>query len=259
MRNILYDHAGIQLADHKKDMAYNRLVKRLRELGLNSFKEYFEFLGHNDAEFGQFINAMTTNLTAFFREQHHFDYLADELIPELNRAGQHRLRCWSAGCSVGEETYSIAITLRSAAVDTSNWDMRILATDIDSKVLDTAERGVYAFERVQMLPEHVKRSWFLKGKGDNSGQARVRSELRDMISFKQLNLMQQWPMRGPFDFIFCRNVMIYFDKPTQAKLLNRMADLLTPNGLLFVGHSESPYRLTDRFQLIGQTIYRRVK
>ncbi len=259
MRKILYDHAGIHLADHKRDMAYNRLIRRLRELGLHRFREYFEYLATNEAEFSQFINAMTTNLTAFFREPHHFDYLQQTLLPQMQRSGQRRLRGWSAGCSVGEEPYSIVMALRDGGIDASQWDFRLLATDIDSRVLATAASGIYAAERIAMLPEDLRRRWFLRGTGDHAGQVRVRAEVRDMISFRQLNLMHDWPMKGPLDFIFFRNVMIYFDRQTQQRLLERMAVLLKPDGLLFVGHSESPYRLTDRFKLIGQTIYRRVK
>jgi len=260
MRSILYDYAGIALADHKKDMAYNRLVRRLRELKLGSFDDYFHYLEGNESEFSQFINAMTTNLTAFFREKHHFDFLANELVHEVERLKTRRLRGWSAGCSIGEETYSIAIALRGlTSVDTRSWDIELHATDIDSRVLQTAREGIYSLERVQVLPPDIKRQWFLRGRGEHLGKAMVRPELKHMISFHQLNLMRGWNIPGPLDFIFCRNVMIYFDNETQARLLGRMADLLKPGGYLFVGHSESPYRLTDRFELIGKTIYRRVK
>lgn len=258
IRSRLYSHAGIALSDYKKDMAYNRLVRRIRELGLGGFSDYFVYLEETPAEFGQFINALTTNLTSFFRENHHFEYLKNTVFPDLQKTGKRKVRIWSAGCSMGEEPYSIAITCREAVKELSQWDIKILATDIDSKVLQTASNGVYGLERIENIPKEYKPRYFRKGKGEHIGQVKVRSELRDMITFKELNLMKNWPMQGPLDVIFCRNVMIYFDKETQLKLLNRMAELLKPDGLLFVGHSESPFRLTNRFKLIGQTIYQRV-
>lgn len=258
VREELYDYAGIVLADHKQDMAYNRLVRRLRELKINSFDEYLSFLDENPAEFTQFINALTTNLTAFFRERHHFDFIRDQILPEISKSGDRKVRGWSAGCSLGEEPYSLAMTLLDAGVDPSHWDVRLLATDIDSKVLHSAQTGVYAFERVKSLPKELLSRWFLKGKGPNEGHVKVRSDLQDIITFKYLNLMQDWPVQGPLDFIFCRNVMIYFDQETQARLLQRMAALLKPNGYLFVGHSEALARHASSFQLVGKTIYRKV-
>lgn len=258
VRQRLYEHAGIVLSDHKKDMVYNRLVRRLRELRLPDFAAYIHFLDEMPEEFGHFINALTTNLTAFFREEHHFRYLEQHIIPELAAKRQHRLRIWSAGCSMGEESYSIAMSCRSSHIDTRHWDIKILATDIDTKVLTTARNGVYGLERVEGISEHVKRRFFRKGRAAHAGQVQVAPEIRDMLVFKELNLMQGWPMKGPLDLIFCRNVMIYFDKETQTALLERMADLLKPGGILMVGHSESPGRLTKRFRLIGQTIYQKV-
>lgn len=258
VRDELYDYAGIVLADHKQDMAYNRLVRRLRELKINSFDEYLSFLDQNPTEFTQFINALTTNLTAFFRERHHFDFIRDHILPEISESGDRKVRGWSAGCSLGEEPYSLAMTLLDAGVDPNRWDVRLLATDIDSKVLQSAQTGVYAFERVKSLPKELLSRWFLKGKGPNEGHVKVRSDLQDIITFKYLNLMQDWPVQGPLDFIFCRNVMIYFDQETQARLLQRMAELLKPNGYLFVGHSEALARHASSFQLVGKTIYRKV-
>ncbi len=257
VRDELYDYAGIVLADHKQDMAYNRLVRLLRDLKLNSFDDYLAFLDQNPAEFTQFINALTTNLTAFYREKHHFDFIRDHIIPEIVNSGERRIRGWSAGCSLGEEPYSLAMTLLDAGVDPLRWDLRLLATDIDSKVLQSAQSGVYAYERVKTLPKSLLSRWFLKGKGKRDGHVKVRSELQDMITFKYLNLMQDWPVQGPLDFIFCRNVMIYFDQDTQARLLQRMAALLKPNGYLFVGHSEALARHASSFQLVGKTIYRK--
>lgn len=258
VRDELYDYAGIVLADHKQDMAYNRLVRRLRELKLESFDAYLKYLDETPAEFTQFINALTTNLTAFFRERHHFDFLKSTIIPEIQVSGQRRIRGWSAGCSLGEEPYSLAMTILEAGVDPKAWDVRLLATDIDSKVLNSAQSGVYAQERVATLPKGQIRRWFLKGRGERVGRIKVRPELQAMVTFKHLNLMQDWPMHGPLDFIFCRNVMIYFDQDTQARLLNRMASLLKPEGYLFVGHSEALARHATNFSLVGKTIYRKV-
>lgn len=254
----LYDYAGIALADHKQDMVYNRLVRRLRELGLDNFDEYFQCLDSSPAEFTQFINALTTNLTAFFRERHHFDYVKSQIVPVIQNNPDRRLRIWSAGCSLGEEPYSLAISLLEAGIDPASYDVKILATDIDSKVLASARTGVYEQSRVKALPKATVHRWFLKGKSHNDGRVKVRPELQKMVAFKHLNLMEQWPMNGPFDFIFCRNVMIYFDQQTQARLLQRMADLLRPQGHLFVGHSEALARHQSNFELMGKTIYRKV-
>lgn len=258
VRGELYDYAGIVLADSKIDMAYNRLVRRLRELTLESFDDYFEYLDRDPGEFTQFINALTTNLTAFFRERHHFDFLQKEIIGDLKARGVRRLRGWSAGCSLGEEPYSMAITLLNAGVDSSSWDVNLLATDIDSKVLSSAQAGIYAMDRVKALDKAILRKWFLKGTGSNQGMVKVKPQLQQMVEFGHLNLMQSWPIEGPLDFIFCRNVMIYFDQPTQERLLNKMADLLKPDGYLFVGHSEALARHATRFELVGKTIYRKV-
>lgn len=258
VRGELYDYAGIVLADSKLDMAYNRLVRRLRDLRISSFDEYFQHLEREPLEFTQFVNALTTNLTAFYRERHHFDFVENEIIRDLKARNIHKLRAWSAGCSLGEEPYSLAMTIRDAGVDPTSWDVKILATDIDSKVLASAQSGVYAMDRLKALETQLIHRWFLKGKGRNEGMVKVRPELQEMIKFGHLNLMSDWPIDGPLDFIFCRNVMIYFDQPTQLKLLNKMADLLKPDGYLFVGHSEALARHASRFELVGKTIYRKV-
>jgi len=257
IRKTLFEYAGITLSDYKKDMVYNRLVRRLRALKLNNFTAYFALLDETPAEFSQFINALTTNLTSFFRENHHFEYLKQTLLPDLEQQGSTRIRIWSAGCSVGEESYSVAMSCIASGIDLRRIDLKILATDIDSTVLATAKAGVYGLERIQSIPESYIKKYVDMDMGINKA-AHMGQALKKMITFKELNLMQDWPMKGPMDVIFCRNVMIYFDKDTQQMLLNRMADLLTPNGLLIVGHSETPFRLTDRFKLVGQTMYQRV-
>jgi chemotaxis protein methyltransferase CheR len=257
IRSQLYAHAGIALSDYKKDMVYNRLVRRIRTLSLDGFSAYFSYLKSNVGEFPLFINALTTNLTAFFRESHHFEFLKQVVIPDVAASGSQRIRIWSAGCSMGEEPYSLAMALSTTDIDLREWDMKILATDIDSDVLEIAQTGMYGADRIDAMPQVFQTRFFRKGRGQYSGMVKIADELRGMVTFKELNLMHSWPMKGPLDVIFCRNVMIYFDKETQKLLLNRMADLLKPGGFLFVGHSESPFRLTDRFKLIGNTIYQK--
>jgi len=260
IRTLANQHTGIVLSDAKRDLVYGRLTKRLRQLRLDSFQAYCQVLQTGDpGELEQLVNAITTNLTMFFREAHHFDALATTLLPALMHSTTRRLRKWSAGCSTGEEPYSMAMVCKAVLPDTEAWNVKILATDIDSHVLATAQRGVYSAERVQGLsPAHLQR-WFRKGQGVNTGLVRVVPALQELITFRQLNLIHSWPMHGPFDIIFCRNVVIYFDKATQRQLFERFADLLDPHGSLFVGHSESLFQITDRFELLGKTIYRRCR
>lgn len=248
---------GIVLADHKKDMVYSRLARRLRALGLKSFAEYCQLM-ESDAgseELGNLVNAITTNLTSFFREAHHFEHLQEEVLAPLARGKEKRLRIWSAGCSAGMEAYSIAMTMRQAIADLKQWDARILATDIDTNMLVTGMEGEYAAEQYDNIPPACRTG---VQKLEN-GRIRMPEELKNLVSFKQLNLLEHWPMKGPFDAIFCRNVVIYFDKPTQQKLFNRMAGLLKPEGWLYIGHSENLFKVCDRFELVGRTIYRKVR
>ncbi|WP_457674586.1 CheR family methyltransferase [Thiolapillus sp.] len=260
LRELVYRHTGIRMAENRRDLIYGRLSRRLRALGLQSFGAYCRLIedGQGD-ELEAFTNAVTTNLTAFYREAHHFDYLAKQLVPELLRKNREsrRIRIWSAGCSTGEEPYTLAITLLESIPDIHNWDLRILATDLDSDVLARASAGIYEQKNVQQVLGSRLQRWFYKGSGANQGKVKVRPELQELIAFRKLNLMQAWPMKGPFDLIFCRNVLIYFDKPTQKKLFDRFAGILVEQGHLFIGHSESPMDLTDRFVLIGQSIYQR--
>lgn len=259
IRKLVVEQTGISLADHKRELVYGRLSKRLRMLGLDSFARYCGYLEQNESELHELVNAITTNLTSFFRESYHFDYLHDQLLPELlNRNGvSRRIRIWSAGCSTGEEPYSIAMTVKDALPDLRGWDVKILATDIDSNVLARAGAGIYPADRVASVPVHYRNRFVLKGGVSNPGMVRMHEDVRSLITFRQLNLMNPWPMRGPFDVIFCRNVVIYFDKETQRRLFNRYADILTVDGHLFVGHSETLFKVCDRFDLIGRTIYRK--
>lgn len=259
LRRIAFEHTGIVLGENKRQMMYGRLTRRIRQLGLAGFDDYCARLEQDlDSELGELVNAITTNLTSFFRENHHFEHLANTALPEIlaHNAGAHRLRIWSAGCSTGEEPYSIAMTL-AESTRLNGWDARILATDIDTSVVARADSGVYALDRVKDMDPQRLRRWFEKGVGENAGKLRVNRSLRDLIAFRSLNLLGDWPMRGPFDIIFCRNVVIYFDKETQRRLFERYADMLAPHGYLYIGHSETLFKISDRFKPVGGTIYRK--
>lgn len=256
IRTLIYQRAGISLAESKHEMVYGRLARRLRATGIKSFAQYLDDLesGKQIDEWQAFTNALTTNLTSFFREAHHFPLLA-----EYARARQEHIEIWCSASSTGEEPYSIAMTL-CEAFNTLTPPAHIIATDIDTNVLATAEKGIYSMDRLAKLPAEQARRFFLKGKSDNNGLARVRPELRQMITFKQVNLLADtWPISGPFDAIFCRNVMIYFDKPTQKKILERFVPLMKPDGLLFAGHSENFLYVSDAFKLRGETVYEPVR
>lgn len=259
IRRVVQDYAGIALADHKRELVYGRLARRLRVLGLTSFAQYCATLENDDNEMRELVNAITTNLTSFFRESYHFDHLRNSVVPELlrSRAAERRIRIWSAGCSTGEEPYSIAMVLRDE-VPAEGWDVKVLATDIDTNVLEKARAGVYPASRAEEIPEGLRRRFLCRGAGSNTGSVRVRENLRSMVTFRPLNLMREWPMRGPFDVIFCRNVVIYFDKPTQRRLFERYAGILAPGGYLYVGHSETLFKVSDRFDLVGRTVYRKI-
>jgi len=249
------EYAGIQLLDRgKEDMVYGRLARRLRALKLASFHDYIALLNsaQGKSEFGHFINALTTNLTAFFRENHHFEHLASVVLPKLiqRNANTKRIRIWSAGCSSGEEPYSIAMTVAETVA--KDWDVKILATDLDTNMVEHGQRGVYAQSRLSGISQARLRRWMMKGR---SGDGRVKEGLRQMIHFRQLNLLHDWPMQGPLDVIFCRNVIIYFDNETKEKLAKRYAQLLHEDGTLFIGHSETLFKVSDAFSLIGKTIY----
>ncbi len=254
---LIYEHAGISLKPSKQDMVYSRLARRLRANGINNFRDYLVLLeSDNKVEWEAFVNSLTTNLTSFFREPHHFPLLAEQVVKQQ---GRHPLSLWCSAASTGEEPYSMAMAMVDA-FDSFTPPVSILATDLDTNVLAKAEAGVYPVERVEKLAAEVVKRFFLRGTGVQSGFVRVRPELRAMISFRQLNLLgNSWPIRGPLDAIFCRNVMIYFDKETQLKILQRFAPLLQPDGLLFAGHSENFHNATHLFQLRGKTVYELVK
>ena len=256
LRGLVTRHAGIHMSDAKRQLIYGRLTRRIRALELSGFDAYCDLLHDpHGQEIENFVNAVTTNLTSFFRENHHFEYLAQTVVPDLQRrnAGTRRIRIWSAGCSTGEEPYSIAMTMLETLGERSDWDVKILATDIDSNVVATAAAGVYPEHRQQGINEARRKRWFT---ADRGGPVQAKSAVRDIIRFAQLNLMGDWPFKGPFDAIFCRNVAIYFDKASQGRLFHRYADVLANHGRLFIGHSETMFNTCDRFDLIGHTTYR---
>jgi chemotaxis protein methyltransferase CheR len=256
VRALIYRQAGISLADSKQEMVYSRLARRLRATGIASFATYLDGLeaGRMPDEWESFTNALTTNLTSFFREAHHFPLLAEHALKARARHGGP-LSIWCSASSTGEEPYSIAMTL-CEVFNTLTPPVSIVATDIDTNVLATAGAGVYPIERVDKLEPERLRRFFLKGKGAQEGLVRVRPELRQLISFRPLNLLAEgWDVKGPFDAIFCRNVMIYFDKSTQRKILSRFVPLMKPDALLFAGHSENFLYVSDALRLRGKTVY----
>ena len=261
LRKLVKEITGINLSDQKRELVYGRLARRLRVLHLRTFAEYRDLLASDGGrEIGEFCNAITTNLTSFFRESHHFEYLRDQVLQPMvaNRTASRRVRIWSAGCSTGEEAYSLAMTVIESIPDLRTWDVKILATDLDSDVLAKAQRGIYAAERVRAIgPQRLSR-FFAERRGGREGATfEVKPELTSLITFKQLNLMHPLPMKGPLDAIFCRNVVIYFDKDTQRELFSRIAQLQRPGNLLFLGHSESLFKVSESYTPIGKTVYRR--
>jgi chemotaxis protein methyltransferase CheR len=263
LRAFVLEHCGIALGEHKHQLVQGRLFRRLRALGLSSFGSYCDLLRRDPhSELGELASAISTNVTSFFREVHHYDLLINELLPhwlhEKRRSGD-RLRIWSAGCSTGEEPYALAMVLAEALEGAaSTVDARILATDLSPQALETARKGVYSLERIAGISEERCRRWMLRGSGEYEGLACVHPRLRELVTIEPLNLLHPWPMRGPFDAIFCRNVVIYFDQPTKQRLFKRYAELLPVGGYLFLGHSESLHGINDQFELIGRTVYRKV-
>lgn len=254
VRDLIHKRAGIRLSDSKKQLVYSRLSRRIRALGLKDFRSYLDHLAGEDQEMEPFINALTTNLTSFFRERHHFDYLATRATTLKPR--DRPLHVWCAAASTGEEAYSLAITLVTA-FGSDRPPVFIVASDIDSQVLRIAQAGIYQAERIANLSRETKKHFFLRGRGSNAGKVRVQPFLREMVTFRQGNLLDTtWPIEAPLDIIFCRNVMIYFDKTTQRQILARMVPLLREGGLYFAGHSESFVHASDLVELIGRSVYR---
>jgi chemotaxis protein methyltransferase CheR len=261
LAQLAYEHAGIALADSKRNLVYSRLSRRLRALGLSTFQEYRDHLAESDREIESFINSISTNHTKFFREAHHFDHFRTHVAVPFVQAGyraNNRLRIWSAGCSTGEEPYTIAVVLKREIRDIENHDVRILATDIDTDVLSKASRGEYPISTIEDVPKTYQD--YFEPIDDDDGSATtvaMGEELRSLIVFNRLNLMETWPFHGLFDAIFCRNVMIYFDAATKANLVQRFTQQIKPGGWLYIGHSESLIGAHPGLQLVGRTIYRR--
>ncbi len=262
-RNLAKTHAGIALADYKLNMVQRRVSKRLRVLQLDDFASYANYLQSrgNEAEIEHFINTLTTNKTDFFREKHHFEHMSAVALPELSaRAGKtadRKIRVWSAGCSSGQEPYTIAMTMAEAQMEPAKWDAKILATDIDTEMVEAGRAGIYPWSDVQVIPQPLRMK-YVEPPGRSEECGRMSSALRSLITFNPLNLHGAWPMKGKFDIIFCRNVIIYFDKPSQCLLFDRFANQMKDGGWLYIGHSESLYKVTERFRQVGQSIYQKV-
>ena len=259
--NMVYEHCGINLHAGKKELVRARLAKRLR---LGNFKTFPEYMNHvlkdkTGQEFSLLIDSLSTNLTSFFREKQHFEFLQSRFLPTLleqkRQSSNFRIRTWSAGCSSGEEPYSIAIALLEAIQGKGRWDIKVLATDISASILELAKAGIYGIERVEPVPSLQKQKYLVPHRRNGHKMFEVSNRLRDTVIFSYLNLMNDWPIKGPLDFIFCRNVMIYFDKATQSTLVNRFWDLLDSGGILFTGHSESLTGIEHKFKYVQPTIY----
>jgi len=261
LSKLAYEQAGIVLPESKRNLIYGRLSRRLRALELSTFRDYRAYLtGAGGAgEMQNFVNSISTNLTKFFRESHHFDHFRSTVVVPYAQArgrGNRRLRIWSAGCSTGEEPYTIAVILQREMADIARHDVRILATDIDTEVLAKAAQGEYPENSIEDVPK-AYRSYFAQNPGGRGSTVRLSTATRSLIAFRQLNLLNTWPFRGQFDAVFCRNVMIYFDTPTKAALVERFVERLIPGGWLYIGHSESLLGSHNGLKLMGRTIYRR--
>ena len=260
---IVYHYCGIHLGEDKKELVRSRLARRLRIKGHKRFSDYLDYILQNigGEEFYSFIDSISTNFTSFFREKQHFDYLANNfllsLISRKSKKGDYRIRAWSAGCSSGEEVYSMAIAMLDALGGDPRWDIKILATDISTWMLDTARRAIYDQKKIEPLNVTQRQKYLTIHDMDGQKYYEVKNNLRNIITIKHLNLMDIWPIRTPLDFIFCRNVMIYFDKTTQQNLISRFWDALDVNGILFTGHSESLAGITHSFKYVQPAVYKK--
>ncbi|MFG0607342.1 protein-glutamate O-methyltransferase CheR [Vibrio mimicus] len=252
---FMHKTVGIYLPDSKRAMVYGRLSRQMRRKGLQRFKEFRELIENDEQERIHFINTLTTNKTEFFRESHHFDFIEKALVEEWRKERVGQLRFWSAGCSTGEEPYTLVSVLESAGVLDFCPDVKIWATDLDTAVLDKARLGIYPIELQSSIPTRYLRRSFVRGVKDQQGNMKIKHYLQRHIEFRQVNLIQDWPFREQMDLIFCRNVMIYFDRPTQEQLIERFHQQLKPGGVLMLGHSESVGRCSSLFHHLGHTIY----
>lgn len=259
--DLVYEHCGINLHAGKKELVRARLAKRLREGRFDTFSEYIRHVLEDPTgrEFSVLVDSLSTNLTKFFREDQHFEYMRTQLLPRIiaskQRGSAFRIRAWSAGCSSGEEPYSIAITLLEGIQGKGRWDVKLLATDVSTRILEKAKKGVYEKDRIDPISLPLRNRYLIRRREGAREVHEVGPALRALVIFRYLNLMQDWPIKGPLDFIFCRNVMIYFDKPTQERLINRFYGLLGPGGVLFTGHSESLTGIEHAFKYVQPTIY----
>ena len=256
IRTLLYDESGISLGDSKQSLVVSRLTKRLRDLHMDGFASYYQYVTQDQSgeEFTRMLDLLSTNKTDFFREPKHFDFLRQRILPSLTK--EKRIRIWSSACSTGEEPYTIAMTLHEGVQQPAQWDFQILASDISTRVLAHAAKGLYAEERLSEVPPDIVKHHFLQGRGDSAGLVKVKPHLSAIIKFRRLNLMDDhFPIKAPLDLIFCRNVMIYFDRPTQERLVNKFFQHLKPGGHLFIGHSESLQWVSHPFKTIAPTIY----
>lgn len=256
--DMIYADAGIYLNESKASLVYSRLSKRLRKIGLKSFRDYCDLVSSERGvdERREMLSQLTTNFTKFYREQHHFDHLADDVLPELIARAKSggRVRIWSSACSLGHEPYSIAMTVLSKFPDAKQYDFRILASDIDPKVVKSASEGIYTADAIAPVPLDMRREYF---QSLDRGQFQVAQKVKELISFRELNLIGNWPFKGKFDVIFCRNVVIYFDDETQSRIWQRYADVIMRQGILYIGHSErlsGPAKL--KFENVGVTAFK---
>ncbi|MBW2941863.1 CheR family methyltransferase [Zhongshania aquimaris] len=257
LRGLVFEHTGITLGNEKKQLTYSRYSKRLRALGITDFNDYIDIIRSGDeSEIPMFVSAITTNFTSFFRENHHFEFLVEEVARLLKT--KQSIRIWSAGCSSGEEPYSMAMSLLHAIPGVETADVRILATDLDTEILAKAARGVYTDERFDGADKQIISPWIKRGRGDNTGLVLMHPAVRKMITYRQLNLLGPWPMKSPFDIIFCRNVVIYFSKDVQKTLFNRFSANQQKGAKLMIGHSENLAGVCDSYRLIGRTIYEKM-
>jgi chemotaxis protein methyltransferase CheR len=259
IKELIYKESAIKLSESKRALVQARLIKRIRELKIKSYREYCEFIKENyNDELIHLINCITTNKTEFFRESYHFDFLTSTVLPMYESTNKKKLRIWSAGCSTGEEPYTIAMTLVDYFGFNSSMDIKILATDIDTKVLQAAYEGIYSKDSFARMDEQLLSKYFLRGRGAKEGQYQAKEFIRNKIYFKRLNLLSEYyPMKGPFDIIFCRNVIIYFDKETQKELILKFHKYLDDDGYLFMGHSEALSGISKGFESAGRSIYRK--
>ena len=256
---LVFDNTGIFLKPEKKELLNARLGKRLRACKIASFEAYYDYVQSDPSgeELINLINAVSTNFTSFFRENAHFDYLTNEVLPELSKSGSSELKVWSAACSSGEEPYTLAMVLNDYKHKNKAFRFTVQATDISTRVLDIARAGIYADERIRTLPKHVLEQYFQKGKGNSAGYVKVKRKLRDPVFFKHFNLMDDFPWVEEFDVIFCRNVMIYFNRDTQQDLIDKFSQCLKPGGYLFIGHSESLTSIEHSLMQVSTTAYKK--